>query len=276
MPIDLEVLKNVQLFNLLDDDELRELSASIEERAYVAGQTVFKAGQAGGEMHVVLSGKAETFVIDHDGRRVTVAESEQGDIFGELSLLDSEPRSAGVVATTPMHTCVIGRDDLMRLFTKRPSAAMDVLQVLGRRIRKTDEMLRERTLRNPNLVIEEQASFGDRVADMVASFGGSWMFINLSAATIAAWIALNLWMLKTPFDPAPFIGLNLILSLVAAMQAPVIMMSQNRQDAKDRVRSELEYQVNIRAEMGVTELNQKLDRVRDEVIELLVQRGRDK
>jgi uncharacterized membrane protein len=272
MPIDPELLKGVPLFQLFDVDELRELTAQIEERAYVAGQTVFRAGEAGGEMHVVLAGKSETFIIDHEGRRVVVAESEPGDIFGELSLLDSEPRSAGVMATKALRTCVIDRNDLLALFTKRPQAALDVLQVLGRRIRKTDEMLRERTLRNPNTVIEEQSSFGDRVADLVAGFGGSWSFINVSLAAILGWMALNVWFLVQPFDPAPFIGLNLALSTIAALQAPIIMMSQNRQDAKDRVRADLDYQVNLRSEAGVRELNQKLDQIRDEFIELIVRR----
>lgn len=273
MAIDLELLKHAPLFQLLDEDELRQLASQAEERSYVAGQTVFKAAEPGDEMHVVLQGRAETFVIDHDGRRVVVAECEPGDIFGELSLLDNQPRSAGVLATAPLRTCVIDRDDLLYLFTKRPAAALDVLQVLGRRIRQTDELLRQRSLRNANLVIEEQASLGDRVSDVVASFGGSWSFIISAGLAIVGWIALNGWLLVVPFDPAPFIGLNLLLSLVAALQAPIIMMSQNRQDAKDRVRSELDYQVNVRSEMGVLELNQKLDRVREELIELLVRRG---
>jgi uncharacterized membrane protein len=274
MPIELELLKNVPLFQLFDDDELRELAKHVEERSYVAGQTVFKAGESGNEMHVVLAGKADTYVVDHDGRRVIVNESEPGEIFGELSLLDGEPRSASVIATMPLQTCVIDRTDLQFLFTKRPAAALDVLQVLGRRIRKTDEMLRERTLRNPNVVIEEQTKLGDRIADKVASFGGSWKFINFCVVTISAWIVLNLWLLSQPFDPAPFIGLNLALSLIAAMQAPIIMMSQNRQDAKDRVRSELEYQVNVRAELGIVELNQKVDQLRDDLIEQLLKKGR--
>lgn len=274
MPVDLDLLKNVPLFQLFDADELRELAAQVDERSYVAGQTIFKAGEAGSEMHVVLVGKAETFVIDRDGRRVVVADSEPGEIFGELSLLDGEPRSAGVIATGALRTCVINREDLLYLFTKKPAAALDVLQVLGRRIRKTDEMLRERRLRNPNVVIQEQSSFADLMADKVATFVGSWRYINASIMLIVFWIAANLWLLSQPFDPAPFIALNLVLSMVTAMQAPLIMMSQNRQDAKDRVRSELEYQVNVRAELGVVELNQKLERLREELIELLVKQGR--
>ena len=274
MPVDLELLKKVSLFQLLDDEELRDLTQHIEERTFVAGQTVFKAGQTGGEMHVVLEGGAETFVFDHDGRRVILAESGPGDIFGELSLLDTEPRSASVMARTALRTCVIDREDLILLFTRKPAAAMDVLQVLGRRIRKTDEILRERSIRNPNVVIESQSSFGDRLSDAVAGFGGSWSFINAASLAIAGWMALNVWFLSRPFDPAPFIGLNLLLSLVAAMQAPVIMMSQNRQDAKDRVRSELDYQVNVRAEMGIMELHHKLDQMREEFIELIVSRGK--
>lgn len=274
MPVALELLRNVQLFHLFDDDELRELAAQVDERTFVAGQTIFKAGEVGTEMHIVLVGKAETFVIDRDGRRVVIADSEPGEIFGELSLLDGEPRSAGVIATVPLRTCVVNREDLLYLFGKRPAAALDILKVLGRRIRKTDEMLRERRLRNPNVVIQEQSSLAERMADRVAGFVGSWRYINASILVIVLWIAANVFLMTQPFDPFPYIALNLVLSVVTAMQAPLIMMSQNRQDAKDRVRSELEYQVNVRAELGVVELNQKLDRMREDLIELLVKERR--
>jgi uncharacterized membrane protein len=276
VPIDPAILKNVPIFQLCDDDELKELAGNLEAKSYVSGQTIFKAGEAGGEMHVVLGGKVETFVIDEDGHRVVLAEVTPGEIFGELSLLDREPRSASTVAVAPTQTCVIDRDDLLALFTKKPHAALDVLAVLSQRLRATDRILQQRAMRNPNVVIAETASFGDRISDGVARFGGSWGFINSFTLVIVGWIVLNLYFLTQPFDPAPFIGLNLILSMLAAVQAPIIMMSQNRQDAKDRVRSELDYQVNVRAEVEIVEMHRKLDRMQAELMELLIPMSSDR
>lgn len=270
MPVDPAVLKNVPIFQLCDDDELRELALQLESREYVSGQTIFKAGEPGGELHVVLAGKVETSVVDEDGRHVVLALFEPGDMFGELSLLDGDPRSASAVAVAATKTCVVDREDLVILFTKRPHAAIDVLTVLSRRLRATDQILRQRTTRNPNTVIEETTRLADRVSDAVARFGGSWGFINLFTLMIVGWCLLNLYFLKEPFDPAPFIGLNLILSMLAAVQAPIIMMSQNRQDAKDRVRSELDYQVNARAELEIIDVHHKLDRMKEEILELLI------
>jgi len=274
MPIDLSVLKNVPLFHLLDEDELRALTAEIEERTYVAGQTVFKVDQPGAEMHVVLEGSVETFITDDEGHRVLLATLGPGEIFGELSLFDEEPRSASAEAREPTRTCIVDRADLERLFARKPTAALDILAVLSRRLRHTDVLLSQRTARNPNVVIEEEAGFGDHVADLVARFGGSWRFINAFTALMVVWMGLNAFYLVHPFDPAPFIGLNLVLSMLAALQAPVIMMSQNRQDAKDRVRADLEYQVNLKAELEIMELHRKLDRMKEDLFDLLAEMHR--
>jgi uncharacterized membrane protein len=272
MPIDPTILKSVPIFQLFDDEELRDLTAEIEERSYVSGQNIFRVGDAGGDMHVVLSGNVQTFIVDEDGKRVVLAEVGPGEMFGELSLLDSEPRSASAVATVPTRTCLIERGDLTRLFTKKPHAALDVLTVLSRRLRKTDQMLSQRVARNPNSVIEEKATLGDRLADGVARFGGSWNFINLFTVIMLVWMGVNTWELFfKPFDPPPYIGLNLVLSMLAALQAPVIMMSQNRQDAKDRVRADLDYQVNLKAEVEIMELHEKVDRMKQDLLELLSQ-----
>jgi uncharacterized membrane protein len=270
MAVDPAVLRHVSMFQLFDEEELRELASAIEERSYVAGQSIFKEGQAGGEMHVVLEGKVETFIVDEEGHRVVLAELEKGEMFGELSLFDNEPRSASASALAPTRTGIIDRERLERLFARRPHAALDILAVLSRRLRRTDLLLSQRVARNPNTVIEEKLTLGDRVADTVARFGGSWTFINAFMVVMLAWMGLNVWLLTRPFDPAPFIGLNLVLSMLAALQAPVIMMSQNRQDAKDRVRADLDYQVNLKAELEIMELHQKVDRMKDEVLDLLV------
>jgi len=269
MPIDPKILSRVTIFQLLDDDELKELSGFIDEARFEAGQTVFEQGHPGGNMHVVVSGEVETFIVDDDGQRVVLAAVRKGEMFGELSIFDGEPRSATAVAVEPTLTAVIDRDDLRDLFSRRPEAALDVLSVLSQRIRQTDTLLSRRVARNPNTVIAEGATVGDRVADAVARLGGSWTFINVFSLVMIVWMGLNGWWLAHPFDPAPFIGLNLVLSMMAALQAPVILMSQNRQDAKDRVRSELDYQVNVRAEVEIQQLHQKVDALSQRLLERL-------
>jgi uncharacterized membrane protein len=264
VPIDPHVLRQTAAFQLLDDDELAELTAHVDERSFAAGQVVFQAGEPGGAMHVVLAGRVEVFLLDDDRRRVVLNELGPGEIFGELSLFDGDPRSASVRAVEPTRTFLIDRADLERLFARRPRAALDILTVMSRRLRRTDLLLSQRVARNPNEVLEEKATYGEHVADAVARFGGSWGFIFAFGAFLLVWVAANTVLLlgrTQPFDPYPFILLNLFLSMLAAIQAPVIMMSQNRQDAKDRVRSELDYQVNLKAELEIMELHEKFDRL---------------
>ena len=272
MALDTDILKNVPIFQLFDDEELAELAKQIDEKTYAAGQHIFRAGSPGGEMHVVLSGQVQTYINDEDGHKVVLDDVETGDWFGELSLLDSEPRSASAVALTQTRTCLINREDLKLLFTKKPSAALDVLTTLSRRLRKTDSIIAQRTARNTNVVIEERLTLGDRIADAVARFGGSWAFINTFTILMLAWMAANTWTWLSPhhFDPPPYIGLNLILSMLAALQAPIIMMSQNRQDAKDRVRADIEYEVNVRAELEINDLQKKVDQMKDDLLEAIL------
>lgn len=269
-PLDPQVLRERSVFQLLDDEEMAELGSHVDEAAFAAGQTIFAVGQPGGGMHVVLSGRVEVFILDADGQRVALQEVGKGGIFGELSLFDGEPRSATVVALEPTRTFLIDREDLARLFARHPAAALDILAVMGRRMRQTDVLLAQRVSRNANEVFAEQSTFGERVADGVARFGGSWAFIFSFAAVLLSWVAVNTLLLfshRGPFDPYPFILLNLFLSMLAAIQAPVIMMSQNRQDAKDRVRSELDYQVNLKAELGVAQLHEKFNRLEKRLLE---------
>jgi uncharacterized membrane protein len=264
VPIDPAVLRQTAAFQLLDNDELAELTAHVDERSFAAGQVIFEAGEPGGAMHVVLSGRAEVFLLDEDRRRVVLNELGPGEIFGELSLFDGDPRSASVRAVEPTRTFLIDRADLERLFARKPRAALDILTVMSRRLRRTDLLLSQRVARNPNEVLEQKATNGERVADAVARFGGSWSFMFAFATFLLVWVVANSLLLfgrPQPFDPYPFILLNLFLSMLAAIQAPVIMMSQNRQDAKDRVRSELDYQVNLKAELEIMELHEKFDRL---------------
>jgi CRP/FNR family cyclic AMP-dependent transcriptional regulator len=262
--LDPAVLRRASAFQLLDDEELAELAAHVDVAAFAAGETIFSAGDAGGGMHVVLSGRVEVFIHDDDRSRVVLQQLGPGEIFGELSLFDGQPRSASVLATEPTRTFLIDRRDLERLFARKPGSALDILAMMGSRLRQTDILLSQRAARNANDVLAERATLGDRVADGVARFGGSWAFIFSFGAFLLSWVAVNtVWLLgrRASFDPFPFILLNLFLSMLAAIQAPVIMMSQNRQDAKDRVRSELDYRVNLKAEIEIMELHEKFDRI---------------
>lgn len=266
MPIDPISLRSVAFFNLLDNEELAELAAHIDEATYKANQMVFKLGDAGGTMLTILTGTVQTYVTGDKNEKIVLDNYGPGEIFGELSLLDDAPRSAYAIATEPTWVFIIDRDDLHRLVAKKPDAALDIMMILGQRIRKTDALLASRITQNPNEVIDDKITMGERVADEVARFGGSWNFISLFGLMMVVWIGLNLFILSKPFDPAPFIGLNLILSMLAALQAPIIMMSQNRQDKKDRVRSELDYNVNMKAEVEVMQLHERVEQLQKEML----------
>ena len=275
MPTEAALLSEISIFGLLDADERSVLAQHIDQRQFPAGTTIFRAGDHGGAMYVVRAGQVEVWLYDEDNQRVVLDVIEGGGLFGELSLLDEQPRSATATAVTDVDVLTIDREDLRVLFGQKPEAALDVLSVLGQRIRQTDQIIRSRAARNANEVIEEQFTFGQRLADRIATFGGSWKFITIFGVVLIAWMIVNS-ILKRPFDPFPFILLNLVLSSLAALQAPVIMMSQNRADAKDRIRSELDFQVNRKAEMEIAELHLKLDEMRAEMlraIELMGQRA---
>jgi uncharacterized membrane protein len=195
-----------------------------------------------------------------------LGENLRGDIFGEISLLDGGARTATAIATEGTEVLVLDREDLYEMIKKHPHAAMDLLTVMGHRLRATDELLRTHVARNVNEEEEERMTFGERVADKVAAFGGSWTFIFIFGGILGAWVVINSVILVTKaFDPYPYILLNLFLSMLAAIQAPVIMMSQNRQASKDRLKADLDYEVNLKAELEVAQLHSKVDRVYEEM-----------
>jgi uncharacterized membrane protein len=196
------------------------------------------------------------------GEKLVVDVLEPGELFGELGLFDGGNRSATADALTDVEALVLERDEFLEFLRHQPDAALDVLSALAKRIRRADALLKNR-VQNPNELIAVQLTLGERIADRVASFGGSWRFILLFLSFMAVWIVFNVATRRT-FDPFPFILLNLLLSMLAALQAPVIMMSQNRQDARDRIRSEADYQVNVKAEVEIAELHEKLDRIEGE------------
>jgi CRP/FNR family transcriptional regulator, cyclic AMP receptor protein len=256
------MIGEVPIFGLLDDEEREALAQMMGSRDFKQGETVFHYGDPGGEIFILRSGRVELFVESTEGKKIVLAENEQGDVIGELSFLDGGPRTATAVASEDTCMLALDRIRLLDFIDKHPHAAMDVLTVIGRRLRATDELLRTQVSRNPNVEEQERLTFGQRVADRVATFGGSWPFIILCGVIMLVWVTLNsAALLSRHFDPYPYILLNLILSMMAAIQAPVIMMSQNRQAAKDRLKSDLDYEVNLKAEMEVAHLHRKIDHI---------------
>jgi CRP/FNR family transcriptional regulator, cyclic AMP receptor protein len=264
-----KILDTIPLFASMDDDERTALAGIMDEVGFKVGQIIYKAADLGGTLYILISGEVEMSIEDDDGKKVVIDVLKPGDFCGELSLLDGGNRSATVATTQPTRTLVLKRDHLVDLLMKRPHMAQDMMMWLVKRIRRTDGLLRRRVSRDPNEVIDEQETLANRVADKVASFGGSWTFISMFGVVMVAWVVVNTVLLRgNAFDAYPYILLNLFLSMLAAIQAPVILMSQNRQDAKDRIRSELDYQVNLKAELEVTEVLRRMDSMQEALDEL--------
>jgi uncharacterized membrane protein len=263
-----EVLKRVPLFSLLDGDEASVLAAQVDMRSFTARQRIYKMGDSGGRGYVVVSGRVKVTTIDADGQEVVVDEPGPGNFFGFASMLDGSPHETSAEALEPAECIEVDRDDIRVLLEQKPSAGMDMLAVLGHHFHTAQHLVRVRSTRNPNEIIEEEATFGDRVADEVARFGGSWRFIILFLAALVIYVIINQEMGRSAWDPYPFILLNLFLSMLAAVQAPVIMMSQNRQDAKDRVRGELDFDVNRRAASDIQGLAHKVNLLDEKIGDL--------
>ena len=260
-----EVLKNVPLFALLDDEETAVLSSQVELKRFAPRQRIYKIGDPGGRAYIVVSGRIRVTTIDEDQQEVVVDEPASGEFFGFASMLDQTAHQSGAIALEETTCIEVDRDDIEVLLQRKPLAGMDMLAVLGRQFHASQQLVRLRASRNPNEVIEEKTTFGERIADSVARFGGSWVFIILFGVILAVYTSINIALRGSAWDPYPFILLNLFLSMLAAIQAPVIMMSQNRQDAKDRLRGELDYEVNRRAESEIQGLSSKLNLLVDKV-----------
>jgi uncharacterized membrane protein len=272
MACDPRMLKTVPLFSLLDDDETAVLAAQVDHRTFAARERIYKGGEPSGHAYVVLSGKVRVTTIDEDQQEVVVDEPAAGDFFGFASMLQRAPHQTTAIALEESDCLEISRDDIEILLTRKPHAGMDLLTTLARQIHAAQELVRGRAGRNPNEVIEQEATTGERIADSVARFGGSWTFIIVFGILMSAYALANILLRQRAWDPYPFILLNLFLSMLAAIQAPVIMMSQNRQDKKDRLRGELDFDVNRRAESEIQALSRKLnllDEKIDDVNDLL-------
>ena len=265
MGCDIEILRDVPLFALLDDDELAVLAEQVEIDQFAPRQRIYRIGEPGERAYVLISGAVDVTTIDEDHQDVVIDRPGPGEYCGIASRLQQAPHQTNAVAIEASTCLRIDRDDIYTLLQKKPHAGMDMLAVLGRQFHNAQRLVRERAFRNPNEMIESQATFGERVADVVAGFGGSWTFIISFFVVLIAYASANILLRASAWDPYPFILLNLFLSMLAALQAPVIMMSQNRQDTKDRLRGELDFDVNRRSESEIQGLARKLNQLQEEI-----------
>lgn len=273
MACDPGVLGQIPIFSLLDGDERAVLAEHVEVRQFAAHQRIYKAGDPGGRAYLVLTGRVQVSMLDDEQRPVVVDTPQHGEAFGLSSMLAESPHLTTAVALEETTVIEIDRSDISALLQRKPMAGLDMLTVVGKQFRAAQELVRTRVTRNPNEEFAEAETVGERVADVVARLGGSWVFIGNFSIPLVVYAAMNI-LIPHPWDPYPFILLNLFLSMLAAFQAPVIMMSQNRQDAKDRLRGELDYRVNLKAEMEITQLLDRLSRVEDQLDDALDRKPR--
>jgi CRP/FNR family cyclic AMP-dependent transcriptional regulator len=268
MPAPPEVLTDVPLFRELDADERAVLAAEAEERSWAAQTRIFSRGDAGGSFYVVSQGRVELSMESTTGERRVLGTAGPGEFFGELSLLDGGARSADAIATEETRGVEIDRADLTELFRVHPSAALDVLSVTGQRLRETNRALMASGGTSPNQEVEERSTAVQRAADGLAAFSGSIPFLVIHAAIFAIWVAWNLDVISflRPFDPFPFGLLTLATSLEAIFLSCFVLISQERQASKDRIRSDVEYTANIKAGLEVTQLHTKLDRLYEQTM----------
>jgi uncharacterized membrane protein len=266
----LEALRSVPLFASLDDHSARDLRNLLSEESVPQNTRLFRQGDSGDAMYLIESGRVRISIRDDDKQEVTLAELAQGDFFGEMSIIDGRQRSADAKVIEDSRLAVLSRDAFLTFVRKKPDVALEMLSALTDRLRRTDELLRSRVSRNVNEEARARLTLADRAADLIAEFGGSWKFIGVSIALIIFWIIFNSYILIRGFDPAPYQMLNLVLAVIAGMQAPIIMMSQNRQGEKDRLRADLDYQVNLKNELSLAEVLRRLDVLESERLPRLV------
>jgi len=276
MACDPEVLQHVPLFAKLDDEETAVLANEVELKKFAPRQRIYKIGDISGRAYVVVSGRVRVSTVDQEHQEVVIDEPSHGEFFGFASMLEQTPHQTEAVAIDEVELIEVDRSDIAVLLQRKPMAGMDMLTVLGRQFHASQQLVRLRANRHPNEIIEKDATFGERVADVVAGFGGSWTFILSFTFGLAIYVTVDSLLGRRGWDPYPFILLNLFLSMLAAIQAPIIMMSQNRQDTKDRLRGELDFDVNRRAEAEIQGLARKLNLLGEKIgdVEELLRDGK--
>src|SRR5574341_1509290 len=269
---DTTMLREVSLFAALEEDELQVLAQQIELRRYLKGQVIFNTGDEGDALYIVRQGRVELYLQDTAGKHLVLQVVEQsGEMFGELSMLDREPRSASARALEDVELLVVDHADLEALFQKHPSTALDILAVLAGRLRATTLRFADASIRNPNQVTEQmeiRATLAERIAERLTEIASSIPFTYLNAALFAVWIGINLGAVPglRPFDPFPFGLLTMAVSLEAIFLSLFVLISQNRQAMRDRVRNDIEYDVNVRAELEVRALAERLDAMEQDML----------
>jgi CRP/FNR family cyclic AMP-dependent transcriptional regulator len=267
----IEALRSVPLFASLDDEAAKNLRNLLSDKIVPQNTRLFRQGDKGDAMYLIESGRVRISIHDHDRQELTLAELAQGDFFGEMSIIDGRQRSADAHVIEDARLAILSRDAFLSFVRSNPHVALEMLSALTDRLRRTDELLRSRVSRNANEEEKARLTLSDRAADLIAEFGGSWKFIGVSMGLIVFWIILNTFILVRGFDPAPYQMLNLALAIIAGMQAPIIMMSQNRQGEKDRLRADLDYQVNLKNELSLAEVLRRLDVLESERLPKIVE-----
>jgi CRP/FNR family cyclic AMP-dependent transcriptional regulator len=255
----IEALRSVPLFASLGDEDARALRRLLKPRELERGAVLFRQGDAGNALFLIEEGQISIYITDEDGKEVTLAELARGDFFGEMALIEGKPRTASARASENARLLSLARDDFITFMRLNGNVALAMLGALSDRLRATDELLRRRVSRNANEIEDERSTLSDRAADLIAEFGGSWKFIGAAIGFLMLWVVVNSLVLSQGFDPFPYVLLNLVLGMITGLQAPIIMMSQNRQGSKDRLRADLDYQVNLKNELALTEVLRRLD-----------------
>jgi len=255
----IETLRHVPLFESLDDKAAKELCELLEPLDCKANTVLFRGGDTGDAMYLIERGKVRICVRARDGHEVTLAELGRGDFFGEMALLDGQRRSADAVVAEDARLALLSREHFLSFMRSSPDVALEMLTALANRLRRTDELLRHSATRNVNVEAAAQLTLADRAADIIAEFGGSWKFIFAAVLFFNTWVLINTWLLADrAFDVYPFLLLSTGINMLAVLQAPIILMSQNRQSHKDRLRAEIDYQVNLKNELALNEIIQRL------------------
>lgn len=256
----LEALRSVPLFASLDDGAARELRSLLRVDQVAEGTELFHHGDSGDAMYLIETGRVRIHVQDSTGHDVTLAELAGGDFFGEMALLDGKQRSADATVIEEARLAILARDDFLSFVRRNPDVALEMLSAITERLRHTDELLRQRVSRNPNVVAAARMTPADRMADMFANFAGSWKFFIASIVLIIVWVLLNAWLLRSHlFDEYPYNLLDLVFGIIAGLQAPIILMAQNRQSDQDRLRGDIDFQINLKNELSLAEVLRRLD-----------------
>jgi CRP/FNR family cyclic AMP-dependent transcriptional regulator len=272
----IDTLRHVPLFESLDDEAARELCKLIQTLDCPERQVLFRAGDVGDAMYLIQRGKVRICVQTPDGGEVTLTELGRGEFFGEMALLDGQRRSADAIVAENARLAVLSREHFLSFMRSSPEIALEMLTALANRLRRTDELLRHSVTRNLNVEEAAQRTFADRAADIIAEFGGSWKFITAAVLFFGLWVLINSALyFYVGFDPYPYLLLSTAINMLAILQAPIILMSQNRQSHKDRLRAEIDYQINLKNELALTEIIERLKTLEADCLKVASENQRD-